>query len=872
MSLTRKGKEMSDGSIVIDTNLDKKNLQKDLKSLDGIIEKGMKGAVVSIGAITTAITGVGASAVKFGTDYQKACNQLQASTNVFEDELEGLNNVMKNVYANNFGEDMNDVANAVSTVRKELGALDETTLQNVTEYAFTLRDTFGYDINESVRSAKALMDNFGISGEEAFNLITQGAQNGLDYSGELLDTISEYSVQFSKLGFSAEDMFNVLQTGAENGAFNLDKVGDAVKEFSIRAIDGSNTTIDGFTRLGLNADEMAKKFAAGGDTAREAFEEVVTKIGEMDNQVDQSIVGVDLFGTMWEDLGPEVVTQLANLTDEYNQATNSAEKLSQVKYNDIGSAIQGIGRQLQTNLLLPIGEKLLPIFNDLANKLNEAFSSGELQSSIDKIADAIGNLVTGVAGFVEKWLPSIIDLVSWIISNAPTIISLLAGITAGMKVFQVAKGISSFISGFKEASTAVKGVSGAFKVFNSVLKANPIVMIVSVIATLVTALITLWNTNEDFRNAVIGIWNAIKETIGNVVNGIVTFFTETIPNAWNNFIASLQSLGQTIWNTLVNAWNSIVSFFTEGIPSFINSIIQWIQNLPYQIGYFIGQILGHIIQFGVDAWNWVTTELPNIINNIINWFAQLPGRIAEWLKQAIQNIINWGAETWQHANQAMSNFFNGVINWFKQLPGNMWNWLMQTINNIIQWGNEIKQKATQAVGELVDNIINTIKGLPGKMLQWGKDMIQGLINGIKSMLGGVGKAISGIANGIKSVIHFSRPDKGPLRDYETYMPDMINGLVKTLRNSAPKLYKESEILANKLSNNLDLTKAYERMRSAVDFETQKLSANLSTTATSNKVLTANITMQPSDVYLNDKKVGRLMTPSVSKTLRGAGAH
>ena len=863
---------MSDGSIIIDTILDTKEFKSQMGKLKGITNSGMKPALVSIGAITAAITGVSASAVKFGTDYQKACNQLQASTNVFEGELDGLNNVMKKVYANNFGEDMNDVANAVSTVRKELGALDETTLQNVTEYAFTLRDTFGYDINESVRSAKALMDNFGISGEEAFNLITQGAQNGLDYSGELLDTISEYSVQFSKLGFSAEDMFNVLQTGAENGAFNLDKVGDAVKEFSIRAIDGSNTTIDGFTRLGLNADEMAKKFASGGDTAREAFEEVVTRIGEMDNQVDQSIVGVDLFGTMWEDLGPEVVTQLSNLTDEYNQTVDSAEKLSQVKYNDIGSAMQGIGRQIQTNLLLPISDKLLPIFNDLAGKLSEAFASGELQDSIDKIAEAIGGLVEGAAGFIENTLPTIIDGLSWLIKNAPTLISLLGGIAVGMKVFQIGNSIATFISNFKSASTAIQGVSGAFKAFSSVLKANPLVMIISVIATLVTAFITLWNTNEDFRNAVIGIWNAIKETIGNVINGIVKFFTETIPNAWNSFITGLQGLGQTIWDTLVNAWNSIVSFFTEGIPSFINSIIQWIQNLPYQIGYFIGQILGHIIQFGIDAWNWVTTELPNIINNIVNWFSQLPGRIADWLKQAVQNIINWGAETWQKANQAMSNFFNGVVNWFKQLPGNIWNWLMQTINNIAQWGSEIKQRASQAVSELVDNIINTIKALPGKMLQWGKDMIQGLINGIKSMLGGVGKAISGIANGIKSVIHFSRPDKGPLRDYETYMPDMINGLVKTLRNSAPKLYKESEILANKLSNNLDLTKAYERMRSAVDFETQKLSANLSTTATSNKVLTANITMQPSDVYLNDKKVGRLMTPSVSKTLRGAGAH
>lgn len=844
---------MSDGSIVIDTNLDKKNLQKDLKSLDGIIEKGMKGAVVSIGAITTAITGVGASAVKFGTDYQKACNQLQASTNVFEDELDGLNNVMKNVYANNFGEDMNDVANAVSIVRKELGKLDEASLQNVTEYAFSLRDTFDYDISESIRSAKALMDNFGVSGEEAFNLITQGAQNGLDYSGEMLDTISEYSVQFSKLGFSAEDMFNVLQKGTESGAFNLDKVGDAIKEFSIRAIDGSNTTIDGFTRLGLNADEMAKKFAAGGDTARGAFEEVVTKIGEMDNSVDQSIVGVDLFGTMWEDLGPEVVTQLANMTDEYNQATASAEKLSQVKYDDLGSAMQGIGRQIQTNLLLPISDKLLPIFNNLANKLSEAFASGELQSSIDKIASAIGTLVEGVAGLVEKWLPSIIDLVSWVISNAPMIISLLAGITAGMKVFQVAKGISSFISGFKEASTAVKGVSGAFKAFNSVLKANPIIMIVSVVATLVTALITLWNTNEDFRNAVIGIWNAIKETIGNVINGIVTFFTETIPNAWNSFITGLQNLGQTIWDTLVNAWNSIVSFFTEGIPSFISSIIQWIQDLPYKIGYLIGQILGHIVQFGVDAWNWVTTELPNIIGNIINWFAQLPGNIWNWLCNVVTKIGEWGQNAWNTATTWVSNTINNIIDWFKQLPGKIWEWLTNTINNIINWGKDMAEKGKTAAWDLVNNIINAITELPGKVLDIGKNIVEGLWNGISGAAGWLWDKVSGFCSGIF---------------------DGIKGFFGI--HSPSKLFNKEvgRFLALGIGEGFDdnLDKVYRKMRAAVDFETQRLSANLSTTATTNRVLNANITLRASDIYMDSTKVGRAVTPSITKNLRGAGAY
>ena len=120
--------------------------------------------------------------------------------------------------------------------------LDQASLQNITESAFTLRDTFGYDINESVRAANTMMTQFGIEGDKAMGLIATGAQNGLDFSGELLDSISEYSVQFAKVGLDADDMFKIMEKGAETGAFNLDKVGDAIKEMSIRVIDGSATT------------------------------------------------------------------------------------------------------------------------------------------------------------------------------------------------------------------------------------------------------------------------------------------------------------------------------------------------------------------------------------------------------------------------------------------------------------------------------------------------------------------------------------------------------------------------------------------------------------------------------------------------------
>ena len=117
---------------------------------------------------------------------------------------------------------------SISKITQNLGEMDEVTLQNVTERAYALQDVFDMGVDESARAAKAMAENFGVSAADAYDYIAKGAQDGLDYSGELLDSISEYSVQFAKLGFSADDMFNIFAQGAENGAWNLDKVGDAI--------------------------------------------------------------------------------------------------------------------------------------------------------------------------------------------------------------------------------------------------------------------------------------------------------------------------------------------------------------------------------------------------------------------------------------------------------------------------------------------------------------------------------------------------------------------------------------------------------------------------------------------------------------------
>lgn len=418
------------GSIFIDNEKANKALDGTTKKgesfaskLGGVFSKVGKGALVLGGTLATAATAIGGLAINSQKNMDQAMNSFIAQTGIAKNESAEWKKALEDIYKGNYGESFEDIANSMALASQELYEFDPSQIKAVTENALALRDTFGVEVNESIRASKALITQFGISADEAYNLMAQGAQNGLDFSGELVDNINEYSVQFGKLGLSAEDMFNIFQSGSDAGAWNLDKIGDAVKEFSIRAIDGSNTTIEGFTKLGLNSDEMAKKFAAGGDTAKKAFYETIDAIKAMDDPVQQSIVGVDLFGTMWEDLGPEVVTQLGSIRDMYDGTADSMNKIKEVKYDDIGSMFEGLKRNVEM-LLLPLGNALMPLITTIMNLIlnNMPLIEGLINQLTPVITQLFTALIPPIQTFIETALPMIATLAEQLL---PIFINLL---------------------------------------------------------------------------------------------------------------------------------------------------------------------------------------------------------------------------------------------------------------------------------------------------------------------------------------------------------------------------------------------------------------------------------------------------------------
>ena len=357
--------------------------------------------------VASALVGKGTSmavdAVKAGVDAVKesmfdlssASAHLAASTGLSESEAKRYQDVMKQIKGENFGESYEDVADAMGTVVKSMGKLSDVKLKDVTENAMTLRDTFDMDYQESIRAVKMMMDQFGISSEEAFNLIVQGAQQGLDKNGDLLDTINEYSVHYAQMGVSVDGFFNSLKNGTDAGTFSVDKLGDAYKEFGVRVKDSATSTDEAYEKLGLNGEEMRSQFAKGGESAQAATETVLAALVSMDDKVAQNEVGVALFGTMWEDLGEKGITALTNLNGNISGSKEAMESLKEVQYSDLESAISGLGSAFQENVITPIAEFVTPGATTLFETATEALGTfGEMidpqKTALQKFIEEIG--------------------------------------------------------------------------------------------------------------------------------------------------------------------------------------------------------------------------------------------------------------------------------------------------------------------------------------------------------------------------------------------------------------------------------------------------------------------------------------------------
>jgi len=706
---------LADEELKVRISTDTEDSKKSVEDLDGVFGglgntiKGFAlGAAASLAAFAIAmgVKGVGAA-----EDLQRAVNDVTTQTGAAQGEMGSFENILKNLYSQNFGESFEDLGKSLAEVKKQT-QLSGKELENMTKNALILRDTFDFDVTESTRAAKMMMDQFGLSGDEAFNLIAQGAQKGLNKNDDLLDSINEYSVQFKSLGLDADDMFEIFANGAKSGAFSIDKVGDAVKEFNIRSKDMSTTSADGFKTLGLDADVMFKKFASGGATAQKAFFQVIQRLGSIKDKAKQNAAGVALFGTQFEDLGAQGILALGNLGNSFDQTKKTMDSINQIRYNTFGEAMAGIGRQLEVGLLIPFGQLLLPILNKFS-------------------------------GWISTALPSAI---TWFKQMASFIMSIFGPVF--MESFNNIKiALGDFIKGVQGSGanatpifTALKDLfrtlANTWKIYSDVVTKQVLPAFLSIVQQLLPVLGVVFFGLIKALQMMYTIWGVIWGAVGGLVGQIFKQMATTITASMNIIKAIISVVGGLIKGDWSQVWN--------GVKIIIKNVFSVIKGL---------------IKTGLTMWKSIFTLMLGLIKiavqngfmimkNLIKLQLQLSVAI---IRNALTLMVNTFKSKGANIKSAMSSVVSYIKNALANLGKQAYNW---GVNFLKSFTNGIKSKIA-SLRNMVKNAANELKKMlgfssptkegPGRTAdKWGPNFMKMFTAGIALNLPKL-KAVAGTA-------------------------------------------------------------------------------------------------------------------------------
>lgn len=443
----------------------------ELKKEGQEVEKTSDGFTVMKGAISNLVSDALNVAIdkfkEMSTAAEKSLNNLQVKTGMSTEAVGALKDEMYDIYKNNFGDSLTDVADKMALVTQNINESDPEKIKEITQNAIGLSDAFGSDFEENLRGVNGLMTNMGLTADEAFDLIAKGSQNGLDKTHELADNIAEYSQIWGQAGFTAQEMFSVLQNGIDSGAYNLDKVNDLVKEISISIIDGKiSKNIESFSE---KTQQLFESFENGGATQREVFDSIIDDLSNTTNLAEQLATASTNWSALGEDNAMSVITALNNVNDTYKDVSGTMQEINDIQYEDVGSQVQALGRQFEVDILQPI---------------------------------------------VEKATPEIKEFISWVSDHLPEVTSALASLTAGVVTFKAASVAGNFlktmIDGFKSLKPVIEGATEAQLANNAAIKANFYVAIASAILSAIAAITTWIVTANNATSATTSNTQSIK--------------------------------------------------------------------------------------------------------------------------------------------------------------------------------------------------------------------------------------------------------------------------------------------------------------------------------------------------------------------------
>lgn len=639
----------------------------------GQIAENTKGAALmqtadQLSAVGDKIQDIGTKAMDAYAETENAVTKVNAYFGETGQAAEESANVIKSVYSDGVGESMDSVADAVLMVKKNLGDLSETDLTNLTQQAITLDELYGIDMNETLRGVNSLMQQYGLTAQEAMDYIVVGTQNGLDKTNELGDNLSEYAGKFSQAGYSASEYFQLLDNGLKNGAYNLDKVNDAINEVTTRLVDG--TIGESIGSFSTKTQELFTSWQNGGATQKQVIDSIVADIGNCTNQQEALNLAALAFGTMAEDGNLKFITSLTSVGSTYDSVKGSAQGMFDATTTPM-QQMESNTRKLQ-QALVPLGEKLA----ELANA----------------ILPPLVSVITTIGGWFER-LPGPVQNFVIILGALLAAFTALTPVIAAISVAMGALNISMLpiIAVIAAVAAAIAGIIAIIQNWGAITQWfgelwNTICTgIGAMVDSLKAWFSNLWTHLQSVWEGICNVVQTAVMLLGSIIQGAIDIITLPFQMIWEN----CKGIVSSVWESI----KSVVSSAIHAVSSTISSVMGAIKNVISTVWNAISSKVSSVLNAIKTTVSTIFNAVKSVASSVWNGIKSVISSVVDGIKSKVSSVFNGVKST-------VTSIFNGI----KSTAASVWNGIKDAIIKPVE-------AAKNAVKGIIDKITGFFSGM-----------------------------------------------------------------------------------------------------------------------------------------------------------------
>lgn len=726
--------------------------------------------------VTAGVTALGTAAVSTAANFESSMSQVQATMGITKDSMSEVN-----------GESVNTM-DTLSALAKKMGSETAFSASECAE-ALNYLALAGYDTQQMCDTLPTVL-----------NLAAAGGIDLAAASDMVTDAMSALGMGVDEAGTMVDQMAKTASTTNTSVA----QLGEGILTIGATAKTVKGGTAELNTALGILANNGIKG-AEGGTHLRNvilSLQNPTDKAADCLNELGVSVYDSEGNMRSLNDILGDLNTSMDGMTAE--EKSNIIGKIfNKTDLSSVNALLANTGDtwdDLQQSIIDSGGAAQQMADTQLDNLQGQITI---LKSALEGLAISFGELLLPAIKMIVGWVQKFVDWLNGMDEGTKKVITTVALLAAALGpvlivVGKVVSAVGTIMTIVPKVAGVINTVKTAFAALNTTMLANPIFLIIAAITALVAAFIYLWNTNEDFRQFWINLWENVKAVAIAVWEAIKNFFSA----AWE----AISSTAQAVWNGIKDffsgLWEGIKTIFTT-VVEVIKTIVTTYFNIYKTI---ITTVLNAIKTVFTTVWNGIKTVVTTVVTAIQTFITTAWNAIKNTVTTVLNAIKTVITTVWNAIKSAVTTVVNGI----KSTISSVWNSIKSTVSTVVNGikntvstvFNNIKSSISGTMGNIVsviksgfNNAISFITSLPSKALQWGKDMIMGIVNGIKSCIGAVGDAVSSVANKIKSFLHFSVPDEGPLTDYESWMPDFMKGLAKGIEDSRRMVAKAMDGVA-----------------------------------------------------------------------------